>query len=236
MNVSKVSKYIISVFIGAMKYFYIIMTLLILIFFYLSTKLPPDGDIYFGGTGFSSVIFIFILGLSFFKSEFNFLQANNITRNNFFKATCISVAISALINAILGTILTQIAFMLMPGIYSDWVEGIYKTNDIFASIAWSFALYMTVMICGWIISMIYYRANKIMKIIVSFIPFVLILLTSAADNSVSGAISNSIGRAFMFIFSLNTLNPYTAALNMIIVSAVLSVFAYLLIRRMELKQ
>ncbi len=236
MNTSVASKYILSVFLEAMKYFYFIMTSIILIFFYLSTRLPQDANVSFGGTGFSSLIFIFILGLSFFKSEFNFLQANNITRNNFFKGASISVAVAALITAISGTLLTQIAIMLMPGMYLDWVEGIYKTNSIFANITWSFALYMSVMLLGWIISMIYYKVNKTMKIIVSFMPFVLILLTSAADNSVGGALSNAIGRAFMFLFSLNTLNPYTAALNMIIVSAVLSGFAYLLIRRMELKQ
>lgn len=237
MNVSNVSKYITSVFLGAMKYFYFIMTIVILIMLYLNYRIITEGngDITFGGLGFSSLIFIFILGLTFFKTEFNFLQANNITRRNFFKAALISSAAAAFIMALITSLVNQLFLMSLPGFYFDWVEGIYKTNSMFANLAWSFGLYIMVIVLGWLIAMVYYKLDKTMRIVISFLPVALILLISAADNSSGGAFIDLIGNGFRFLFALDTLNPYLSAINMTALAAMFSGLAYMLIRRLELK-
>lgn len=237
MKISTVSKYIFTEFLSAMKYFYAIMVLVIMIFIYLNFRFADSaGDnVTFGGVGFSSLIFIFILGMTFFKTEFHFLLSNNITRKNFFRASLISSAAAAFMMAFIGAAFNQAAIALMPGSFFDWVEGIYKTNSMFADLTWSFSLYILTLITGWLISMIYYKLSKTMRIIVSFIPFGLIVLISAADSSSGGAFINIMGRAMKFMFGLNTLNPYAAALNMIILAALLSGIIYLLLRRQELK-
>ena len=63
----------------------------------------------FNGLGIASMIFLFIAGLNYFKEDFKFLQANNISRFMQYKTTIISFLIltaSMALISMIGAVIT----------------------------------------------------------------------------------------------------------------------------------
>ena len=186
----------------------------------------------FGGFGISTVIFIFISGLNCFRLNFMFMQANNISRKRFFYANIITLISVAAFMAIIDVILNNILQLALP--YKSMFEQLYRKNFFFADFLWSFAFYAFAAILGWLITMIYYRCNKLMKTIVSIMPVLLMILLGIIDTKgiIGKAIIEFLGTALGFS---NNFNSYMAVLSFVIGTIGLAALSFLLIRKMPIR-
>ena len=77
------------------------------------------GNVYSSGLEFSSIIFLFVIGLNSFKENFYFSQANNIPRVDYFKAAAIAILPIGLAMSILDVIINRVynLFMVCPTMY-----------------------------------------------------------------------------------------------------------------------
>lgn len=207
------------------------------------------------GTGFtssgletSSVIFVFIAGLNSFKDSFKFSQANNVSRKTFFMGVIIGMIPITIGMSIIDLIINRVYnnFVNCPTIF-DMVYGTFRdtgmrsaggnivwaqTNDIatlFGITIWQFALYSSFFLLGVLISLIYYRSNKLLKVSVSVAPIILILLLPSS-------FWNGIALFLPAAFGWQSRNPYMAVFSFLILASIFSSFAYLLIRKAVAKE
>ncbi|NFN88158.1 hypothetical protein FDF31_12255 [Clostridium sporogenes] len=96
----------------------------------------------------------------------------------------------------------------------------------FETYLWTFAVYVFLFMLGLVITMIYFRLNKLGKIVVSSIPFIIIIVLDNIPKHNFDKIVEFIGN----IFGINNKNPYMAILIFIIMSILLIAMQYLLIR------
>jgi hypothetical protein len=169
-NIYKVFKYQIHDFWKAVLVFCFIN---ILITSSISATVAINGEsISFGGLEMATVIFLFVAGLNCFKSNFKFMLANNVSRKGFYFGNAIALvtvsAFMALVDAILNVIFNNVFVLNIP--YEGVVMQLYRNNSFFAGFLWCFGLNTFAVCFGWFITMLYYRCNSIMKIVVSFLP------------------------------------------------------------------
>lgn len=202
------------------------------------------------GIELSSMIFLFVIGLNFFKENFYFTQANNISREDYLKSVVIAILPIALVMSILDVIINRVfnLFMICPTFYDmTYVEGFIndinkrvwiQSNSIetlFRTVTVLFASYIVVFALGLLITMIYYKSNKIMKILVSLSPIVIIAIVGSVFNGVSKFEDNVVD-FFYNIFGLNTFNSYNAVMTFICLFIILMIFVYILVRKAVVKR
>lgn len=158
----------------------------------------------------ATVIFLFVCGLNSFKENFYFSQGNNVSRKSFIIGVIGSIFPIAIFMAIIDIIINRVAniFTKMPTIY-DMLYGNYESINILKSITtWTqnnsliaiinsilfcFILYCLVYVLGLAISMLYFRCNTVMKILVSVIGVMLLnLLSFVIDTEIFGVILREI--------------------------------------------
>ncbi len=228
----KVTKYQLYYSYKGVMAFYAIIFLIASATAVLSIK--ASGKVTFGGLGAATVIFLFIAGLDWFKSSFKFTMANNVPRREFYYGTMAAFVILAAFMALVDTVLSGILSLIIS--YESLVVQLYGSSTYLAGLLWSFGLYTLFVCLGWFITMIYYRANKLMKIIITIIPFVTGILFGYIERQTGGVMSRAIldfiGRAMGFAYNNNT---YMATFSFLAAAAVLLSFCFLLIRRVPVK-
>ncbi|EJO5347791.1 hypothetical protein NRP93_001883 [Clostridium botulinum] len=238
---NKVCKYQLKTSIKSIVTYYSILIgllILTLILNYMST----GGNFKVNGIDISTSIFIFIVALNSFKSSFYFSQGNNISRKSFIVGTIeygiIMSAILTLIDVIINRIYN--IFMICPTMF-DIIYGqkIYDVNrpweftlnhsvsNLFGTYVWTFALYVFVFMVGLLITMIYFRLNKLGEIIVSCIPVILIIVLNNLPSDIYDNVCIFIGN----IFGINSKNPYIAVLTFCILSILAMGLQHLLIKK-----
>ena len=234
-NTIKVSKYLFNDFKKGLIIFYSIIIAVAMLMFalYVYISAQGDGKTNFGGFGFSSFIFLFVSGMNMFKSNFKFSQANNISRKRFYKANIITLVTISAFMALIDIILTPILNLIMP--YENLAQQIYNDNSFFSDFMWSFALFILAASTGWFINMLYYKCDKLMKTVISFVPVLIVIILSMLNNLTEGAIAIAIAKFLTAALGLSSNNPYMAALSFLIVSAGVFGLCYLLIRRIYIK-
>jgi len=200
----------------------------------IAMRRDTTGNSSIGGLGLTSVIFIFILGLNCFTTAFKFMQANNVSRRRFFIANVLALsAISlflALVDTTLGSILSRVVT------YSGMTEQLYGTVSVVPEILWSFTFATLAAHVGWLISMIYYRSNKLQKIVVSLSPLVALMAGLYFNRRTAGAFGTSITRFLGTVLGLlNGRNPYIASLSFAVASAITAGLCFMLVRRAPVK-
>lgn len=147
------------------------------------------------GLELATAIFLFVCGLNSFKENFYFAQGNNISRKSFAKGVIGSIFPIAIVMSIIDIVINRVVniFTEMPTIY-DMICGSYASIDllnnstawvqdnsilvIFNSVLICFLLYCLAYVLGLAISMLYFRCNTIMKILVSVIGIMILNLFS----------------------------------------------------------
>lgn len=214
-----------------------------------SVSLNSNVSFTLSGVEISSIIFVFIVGLNSFKDSFKFSQANNISRKTFFKGVVIGMIPITICMSIIDLIINRIynisvqcptIFDMIYGSFGDtavqnaggkaaaWVQA----NDIptlLGTMIWQFALYSSFYLLGVLISLIYYRSNKLLKTLVSVTPVILIMLLPAS-------FWNTLVNFMHAAFGLQSRNPYMAVSSFIILASLFAGFAYLLIRKAVAKE
>lgn len=243
MNKSnKICSYQLKTSIKSILVYYGILIGILLLVLIQKNFMYPYSNIQSNGIEIATAIFIFIIALNSFKSSFYFSQGNNVSRNSFILGTIKSGIIISAMLALVDIIINRIynLFIICPTNF-DTIYGkiVYDVNNnwelmlkhsavtSFETYLWTFAVYVFLFMLDLVVTMIYFRLNKLGKIVVSSIPFIIIIVLDNIPKHNSDKIVEFIGN----IFGINNKNPYMAILIFIIISILLIAIQYLLIRR-----
>ena len=217
----------------------------------LSAILSGNGNISSSGLEISSVIFIFVAGLNLFKENFYFMKSNNVSRKDFLYGTALSMIPIALFMSIIDIIINRVynIFIKCPTIYDmvyanigsgewynsiDWIQS-NSIATLFNSFIFQASLCLASLALGFLITIIYYKCNKFMKIVISIAPVVLFTLLNII-GAVYTNISSNINKFLITIFGLNTHNSYAAVLTFLVSFIVFIGLARFLTRKAIIKQ
>jgi len=185
------------------------------------------------GLGIASMIFLFISGLNYFKEEFKFLQANSINRSMQFKTTIITfLALSvfmALINMVSGAIVNN----FIP--YRSLFERVYNDSNVFSVNIWTSSLHFFAITLGWFITLLYYRASKTMRVLISVSPAFLIAVFAMVEKNAGVLIYEGLVKIFGRMMGIADGNSYISVFSFLGLSVISLIFSYFLIRKAPLK-
>jgi hypothetical protein len=246
MRLKSIVKYYFSDIKNSVIIFYLIIAAIAMLIgcsVTFATESNVEGTI--GGGEMATVIFVFIVGLNSFKQNFLFLSVNNIPRTRQFQGFVLSaLAVSGIMAAVdttYASILSEFvnyssAFMQ---IYGDWITQTSKPFVIATSFIWSTVLYMAAITGGYLITSLYYRMIKLLKIIVSIgVPVMLSIVLPAVDATLAGGrIGKWLQEVLLVVGGLgNGINPYIAVLSLVVGTAVVAVLSFLLVRKAVVKE
>jgi hypothetical protein len=247
MRSYKLAKYNIKSSLKSIMIFYLIFITVITCIVIINKT--SGGGIGSSGIEFSSVIFLFVIGLNSFKENFYFSQANNISREDYFKSLAITILPIALGMSIIDLIINRVynVFLASPTIYdmaygsnsfSFMFEKWTQSNSIqtlFGTVMFLFSFYISAFSIGLLITMIYYKCNKTMKILVSLSP----LFFQAMLGIVIYFSPEFEGKSEVFIeniLGINTRNSYAAVITFMCLFVITMVFVYMLVRKAVVKR
>lgn len=241
-NIYKVSKYLLDIFKMQFIICFSCIGFNILLAFavtYLLSSAGRGSAITVGSIDIIAFIWMLILGLIFFKPSFKFMLSYGISRKRFFKGTMLCLIIISLLGAA--------AVMLISVASRNYVninvlyEILYKNLHPLGFVVWSFTLLLLMGVLGLFINLLYYRSSRQMKYIISLSPLVLSASLTIFDILSNGGMLRSLFHFLVLAMgfpggvSESTPNPYIGALTMLTLSAVISGFIFLLIRRAPIK-
>lgn len=247
MNISSIVRYHIWDNKRPLMIFYIVIITVVLLLSALSISVGSNSSI--SGLEIASVIFIFVAGLNSFKDTFHFSLVNGVSRKKQFIGHLVSLLPIAFIMATMDTLLRLIApffisytplhMSLYARGYSDMTGGVATTLvQLFDGFIWMVFLYMMVAMIGYFITIVYYRSNKLLKLIVSITPPIFLTFGLPVINRMTdGRAVQWLGRAIVKSMGLyNGVNPYIAIVTFICWFAVFSLGSYLLMKKAIIKQ
>lgn len=253
MKIKSMVKYNINSLRNSMCIFYlIIITLCILL-----GVLSRTGNVSSSGMEFSTVIFIFIVGLNIFKENFYFAKGNNISRKTYFSGTILSMIPVAMIMSIIDIVLNRIynLFVNSPTMYdmgftnyvspqymaitnyvpsTRWIQS-NSIETLVNTFLFQGTLYLFAISLGFIISLIYYKCNKIMKVVISISPVMLIMLLEANSRNFPN-LAEKVARFMQYILGVIPVNPYAPMITFVILFVILAIIGYLLVRKAIIKE
>lgn len=244
MNLKPIVKYNINRLIKTIETFYkIIITMCI--FIIIINKIT-GGEVTSSGIEAASVIFIFIIGLSFFKENFYFMKSNNITRKDFLYGMAIAIIPITIIMSIIDLLINRIynIFISSPSMY-DMIYTAIESNSNFiqdnslyaliSTMVFQVSLYLLAFSLGFLICILYYKSNKFMKILLSISPMLIIMIIGNIGFYYNEAFMNLM--SFLgVILGLESNNSNFASLTFIILYIILMQLIRLLIKKIEIKQ
>ena len=247
MRINPVLKYNLNDFKKAVMKFYFIFFLIVLVMVPLSIITNNNETdmgiitVRMSGLELTSMIFLFVAGLNSFKADFLFYSANGISRKTQFYgfvASTIPVAlIMSVIDTVYGTIIGR--FVDYNSVFS-MAYGQYNANAIImklTTVVWSALLYLTVLMIGYFLTILYYRMPKGWKIGVSIaVPMFFLNILPAIDEMLfSWRITNTMTKAFNTLMG-NGHNPYIAMFTFVVVASIFAILSYSLMRKAEVRE
>lgn len=167
MKLKPAYKFQLSEVIAPMKVFYVIIFLIeVLIISFVAS----NGSM--SGIDFSSVIFLFIMGLSMFKTPFHFLAGNSVSRKTIIKSTFLTGITIAGIMFVIDTL--NAIFLKALNIFSVKYVALFETAfgqkiegiNILRYIIFNLATYLCFFMIGYFIGVVNYRLSQKLKIII----------------------------------------------------------------------
>lgn len=201
-----------------------------------------DGS--FSGGETTTIIFIFVVGLCSFKQYFLFFTANGVSRKAQFYGFLVSSLAGCTIMAIIDILYANILPRFFDyesvfyQIYGTWSDEAAKPLLILTTFIWSVALYLCSILAGYLITLLYYRMTKVLKIIVSVgVPVLFTTILPVIDSIYThGRIFGWLADTMLLLGGLkNGINPYIAVVSLLAGSAVIAALSYLLARRAVVK-
>ncbi|MBU3110271.1 hypothetical protein [Clostridium lacusfryxellense] len=243
MRSYKLAKYNIKSSIKSIIIFYSILISVLIGMELLSVS---NGNGYTSGLELASTIFLFVFGLNFFRENFYFSQANNIPRADYFKSVVIAILPIALVMSVLDVIINRVynLFSVSPTMYDMaynlsfnltlWVQS-NSIKTLFGTITFLFSFYIAAFGVGLLITMIYYKCNKTMKIIVSLSPIAIITIYGRIAF-VNPGFKKMVETFVDNIFGISTKNSYMCVLTFICFFVITMSFVYLMVRKAVVKR
>ncbi|MDR5659048.1 hypothetical protein RH915_06060 [Serpentinicella sp. ANB-PHB4] len=228
-----ITKYHFRDFRKAIMIFYAIILTLGLFMGYATNQNPNSS---FSGFGGITVIFLFILALNSFKPNFKFMLANNISRRRQFWGYMLTIATLSFMITIVEVILNN--FFMRIGNYHSMFYQIFQENHVFKDLVWTFSYFSFAIALGLVVTMIYYRCNKMMQFVVSLVPVFLIFMQIMIHRITNGRGLDSINNILRIIGEVHSaLGGYTFSVVSFLLGTILLCGAcFLLIRKMPIKE
>ena len=179
------------------------------------------------GLSGSTIVFVFVIGLNCFRTSFLFSQANNMSRRTFFLATIASLlglaVLMSLVDFVIDSVMNKFPF------YQGFFDQIYLAPGL-AKILWTILLLTFVSSLGWMVTMLYYRANTLVKVLISVSPIVIITILGYLHQRTAGRLGYWIVSLFgkALGLSVETSTPYPAMLSFALASVLVWAINYLL--------
>ncbi|MGL4847998.1 MAG: hypothetical protein ACRC28_03590 [Clostridium sp.] len=192
------------------------------------------------GSEFITSIYLFGCGIGCFKTYYYFTQGSGISKLSFIKGLIISILPIAFITTIIDIIVNKISnmFMTSTSLYEQ-SYGIISSSSglirILETFGFQFMLSIVAYLIGVVLAMIFYKANKIMKIVLGVSPFVLIMMFNFLIFS-NPDVATWILTKVAFLLGFQPFHLGRTLISFLVISAVLSGFAVLLMRKMEIKK
>ncbi len=188
-----------------------------------------------GATDFVALIWVLVIGLTFFSTAFRFLLSLGVSRRSFFFASLLSLVGLAAAWGILVTVVAVASREFTST--SILFEFMYADSGVGSEVVWEFAALLFLALLGWFIQMVYYVAGKKTKIAVSLAPFGLAPLLVLFNSITGGAVFRGMGKFFTTVLGFGGAepDPLIAAGSFVLASVVLAGFTYLLVRRAQVK-
>lgn len=240
MKVKQCVSYQLHVFMRSAIVFYTVQLIVYLALGILSVFVL-DGDMSSNGTEISMFIFVFIVGLNAFRTQFRLFLQNGMSR----KTMCIGFAVSALALAVGTTVINQL-FSLVCSFFMD-MQPFYNVlyimaNDnsiAFKGLLWTTSMSLVLICIGFFITTLYYRMNKFGKLAFSigFPALLSVVLPIVESMFPSLNFFSMIINAFVWImgFGGSELNPTRAIGCFTAGSCIFLALSYLLMRKATVK-
>ena len=212
----------------------------------------------FNGVDAMAAIFLLFLGYSVFRSSFGLFQQFSLSRKNSYLSLVLSLSSIALFMSILSNVITfaaktaSDAFVRFPYWFTLY-EGIYeRTNvlDYFSepyvlkspafyleNFLFNTFLFILFAMLGLLISLVYYRINRVAKIILNITLISFVILNEQILNTLFGESTlQNISKFFDTIFGISSGMPIYGLVTLLLASAIILSFNWLLMRRVLLKR
>lgn len=251
MKIKSVLKYSVANMIKAIGAFYVIFISVCVLLIFLANS--SGGIVSSSGIELASAIFIFVAGLNSFKENFYFMKSNNVSRKDFLYGTILSMIPIAFVMSFIDVIINRVYNLLISSptnydiiygsvrtlglatgvskeiwVQSNSIETLLNTF-LFQGVVYAFAFAL-----GFVITILYYKSNKLTKVIISVVPVAFIILSNLIIE-IYPSFFNGVIKFIQFIFGWNTLNPYAGILTFIILYIFLVIISRLLTRKAVLK-
>lgn len=203
--------------------------------------LGVGGDVNLSGsTGTASGIFLFVLGLCTFKENFLMLQQNGVSRRSLFLGRLLASAALCLAMAALDTVVFHLITLIPMWEGANMFGLLYPQTGVgavLAQIGLFFAANMALYFLGYCITALYYRMNTALKVVVSItVPLLLFGPLSLVDYALfGGRVTLAVQRFTVAAMGIGRGMPWMGVLTLVVVAALFSLFAWLLIRKAPVK-
>lgn len=194
------------------------------------------------GTDSSSFIFIFVMGLCSFKENFHFMMQNGISRKTFFVSKVLTMLCAcfsiAFIGKVISLTISAITSMSYNVTYLTYYDLLYNNSgsalvNILGDFGICLAAYLFFVSLGNLISVLYFRMNKALKIIVSVgVPVTLLVILPMVDEFLTnGVIFRALFNFAKFVLGIGTGNVMYPIVSSIVAFIILNILAWLGIRK-----
>lgn len=220
---------------------------------YELTSIGGQVQLHTSGLELATIITIFIAGLNCFREYFPFYSANGVSRHRVFSGVVLSLGITAACTALIDTANAVIfsLFMDYRPMYASGLHDLasFSVTDRFSSgsvlsaslllknLLWSFCAYLVFALFGLFLSMLYYRMNRAQKLVFSAgIPVLLLVVLPAVDQNITGGRITAAFLSALRWWMACMMNPVSDFAAHLVLAALLAGAAFLLIRRVEIRQ
>jgi len=263
MKIKSAVRFYIKDFLKPVIIFYGILLAIFILEVMISSLLQGSEDT--GGMGPAVNIFMLVMGMNAFKSQFKLFMQNGLSRKTLFTGFLLGVLILAASLAVLDLAFgwLQSMFLQYESPYMSRFGILYDSDyaSLGDSLLWNFLNYLALGMAGFFIGSMYYRLNKALKLTVSIgVPVTIFVVLPLIDGwFFRGEISSFCISAIAFcmgygstvniyvliewifggtigLVSPNSLYPYQAMLCSASFAAIAAVFSFLMVRRAIVKE
>ncbi|MDL2327986.1 hypothetical protein LJC64_05005 [Ruminococcaceae bacterium OttesenSCG-928-A11] len=193
----------------------------------------------------STTVFLFVVGLISFKENFGMLIQNGFSRRAVLTGRLAAFGLAACAMTVIDRLLTLVcnaagqatntfaSFTTFETVYGPGGFGWQLLGLLF-----TFAMYCALLMIGYCISLMFYRLNKLGKVLVGAgVPVLLLVVGPALDlNLTGGKVYTAIGHFFAVIFGFAENQPWYAVASFAAITALATLFSWLLLRRATVRK
>lgn len=195
------------------------------------------------GLEMSSMIFLLVIGLNSFKPTFYLFVQNGVSRKTMYHSYLISMLISSAIMAFIDAVVfTLIGPKLgIISLFEQLYTGFYEDQlliRLMVTFLWCLTAYFAFCNIGYFITVLYYRMNKALKLIISIsVPCTLFIGVPILDSYFNGKITRMFVETFDFFFGTGAdRNPFASVISCCCISLVLVLLSFGFVKKVVVKR